>query len=438
MVARAGAGPEPCPVDDLTADILAEKLQTLMSEDIIRTTKELSAQMNAENGILTGLGHFAHSLPRDSMMCDVSLIMGESTKANWQVIRSRISICYEVAAMTVTEPLEYIRMRSFDDLCYNFNMAFKKGTLHLARFIDPGHKDNIRTHSATTYALSVGQDSFIRSATGACCECLRISMKGFCQCFLRPDKLSYAYGLCGCIIGGLTYPFFTVGYLIKALIVCIDRIGVGIANSCFGRQWLYFIDSTTTAKVYQCPESTGQNSLFEYQKTMSKKRLAEIASARMIADSAMSIWLSCKPEYTSEHWHWKEVLLSRLKSALLDNGRTSLGFTDVEFAKLMNRLDKYEKQKDEEIKGVPAKDKKPLSISFSRFCLFIGEAVHLRYIESSESEEIRNENSELGRMNATVVRISNNPKHLDVFIPIDSELGSVKTRNISQAVVEEV
>jgi hypothetical protein len=226
--------------------------------------------------------------------------------------------------------------------------------------------------------------------------------------------------------------------LIKALIVCIDRIGVGIANSCFGRQWLYFIDSTTTAKVYQCPESTGQNSLFEYQKTMSKKRLAEIASARMIADSAMSIWLSCKPEYTSEHWHWKEVLLSRLKSALLDNGRTSLGFTDVEFAKLMNRLDKYEKQKDEEIKGVPAKDKKPLSISFSRFCLFIGEAVHLRYIESSESEEIRNENSELGRMNATVVRISNNPKHLDVFIPIDSELGSVKTRNISQAVVEEV
>lgn len=81
MVYRAGVGPSPCPVTKLTAEILAEKLRDLQKDSLKQNAVELSQKMATEDGVQGGLKHFLNSLPRDSMLCDVSLLMGEAKLA---------------------------------------------------------------------------------------------------------------------------------------------------------------------------------------------------------------------------------------------------------------------------------------------------------------------------------------------------------------------
>merc|ERR1712032_1046073 len=169
-----------------------------------------------------------------------------------------------------------------------------------------------------------------------------------------------------------------IGFWLKSLVVCIDRIVVGIANSCCKRQWLYCIDYTVQANVYEPPSATIERSL-ELFATISEKRRSEIQTARSIAFGAMSVWMSCGPKFRGDEWHWREVRTSKLQTALLvsskkttkKNGRTKLGLTEDEFHILLDRLEKYEQQQQQ----------RSSFISFSRFCLFLGEAVHRRFME---------------------------------------------------------
>jgi UDP:flavonoid glycosyltransferase YjiC (YdhE family) len=74
MVFRAGVGPSPCPVGNLTTEILTEKLIELTREDIRKKAVELAEKMNQEDGVQGGLDHFLSALPRDSMLCDVRYV----------------------------------------------------------------------------------------------------------------------------------------------------------------------------------------------------------------------------------------------------------------------------------------------------------------------------------------------------------------------------
>ena len=85
MVARAGVGPTPCPVGDLTDDLLAEKFKELTSPDIKAKAEQMADNMNKEDGIQGGLDHFLDDLPRDNMLCDVSLLLGEAKVAKYDV-----------------------------------------------------------------------------------------------------------------------------------------------------------------------------------------------------------------------------------------------------------------------------------------------------------------------------------------------------------------
>jgi sterol 3beta-glucosyltransferase len=71
MVYRAGVGPPPCPVANLTADILGGNLKLLTSEETKKKADILAYQMSIEDGVLGGLDHFISDLPKDSMLCDV-------------------------------------------------------------------------------------------------------------------------------------------------------------------------------------------------------------------------------------------------------------------------------------------------------------------------------------------------------------------------------
>lgn len=104
FVERSGVGPKPCPVDQLTEDILTEKFETLAHPDIQHRAKDLAQVMATEDGVRGGYEHFMSDILRDNMLCDVSLALGEITMARYSVTglgrrrRTGLKVSSEMAA----------------------------------------------------------------------------------------------------------------------------------------------------------------------------------------------------------------------------------------------------------------------------------------------------------------------------------------------------
>lgn len=86
FVNLAGVGPKACPITKLTVEILAERLQELSSDTLRKCALELAGDMAKEDGIVGGRNHFIDSLLVDSMLCDVSLLLGETQMARFRLI----------------------------------------------------------------------------------------------------------------------------------------------------------------------------------------------------------------------------------------------------------------------------------------------------------------------------------------------------------------
>ena len=101
MVSRAGAGPTPCPVGELTPPLLSEKFDALCSDAFAARARELAGQMGAEDGVGGGLDHFVRWLPRDNLLCDVKLLLPtpELALASWELRGDGLKVCSEVMAM---------------------------------------------------------------------------------------------------------------------------------------------------------------------------------------------------------------------------------------------------------------------------------------------------------------------------------------------------
>jgi hypothetical protein len=103
-VELAKVGPKAVPVNELTTELLTEKLKCLASAELAAAAQELATKMALEDGIRGGFEHWTNSLQRDNMLCDVSLILGETKKARFELIgaglrANGIKVCPEVAAM---------------------------------------------------------------------------------------------------------------------------------------------------------------------------------------------------------------------------------------------------------------------------------------------------------------------------------------------------
>lgn len=92
-------GPAPCPIDDLTVDVLAEKLNELLSPETRSRAKWMAEQMAREDGIQGGLDHFLSSLPRENMFCDVSILLGENRPAKVRLEGTKLKVSMEVASL---------------------------------------------------------------------------------------------------------------------------------------------------------------------------------------------------------------------------------------------------------------------------------------------------------------------------------------------------
>ena len=74
-------GCKPCPIADLTAEVLVERLNTLKDPEIKASAEQLSVKMNKEDGIESVIDVFYKHIPIDKMACDVSIFMEKTALA---------------------------------------------------------------------------------------------------------------------------------------------------------------------------------------------------------------------------------------------------------------------------------------------------------------------------------------------------------------------
>ena len=97
MVARAGAGPEPIPYKDLTADKLASAIEFALQPSTLSSAAVMAKQIAAEDGTKAGVDHFHQELNMQSLQC--SLLPG--SKAAWKVKKSNIKLSPLAASVLI-------------------------------------------------------------------------------------------------------------------------------------------------------------------------------------------------------------------------------------------------------------------------------------------------------------------------------------------------
>ena len=113
MVSRAGVGPKPVPIAELTAKVLAESFKALRDASIKARATELAAQINQEDGVASGLDAFHRNLPLDDMVCDVLLWQSEPAIARHYYPSLRLKVSDEVHFVVATRQMIRTRKHHF-------------------------------------------------------------------------------------------------------------------------------------------------------------------------------------------------------------------------------------------------------------------------------------------------------------------------------------
>ncbi|KAF1935817.1 UDP-Glycosyltransferase/glycogen phosphorylase [Clathrospora elynae] len=107
MVSRAGAGPQPIPHKQLTADKLADAINFCLKPESLERAKELASKIAAERGSDIGAQSFHQHLEADRLRCTLA----PSRPAAWRIKRTQVRLS-AYAACT----LENANLLDFHDL----------------------------------------------------------------------------------------------------------------------------------------------------------------------------------------------------------------------------------------------------------------------------------------------------------------------------------
>lgn len=219
MVARANVGPSPCPVKDLTKDILVERLKELTSDALKENAIKLSREMHEENGIEGGLSHLMDGVPVHNMFCDVNMLLGIVKRAHHRVVGTKIKLSDEVAAA-----LEAVKISWSSEPLGVFRVSGLR--LEQINIVDYNTVGNVQN---CTHGMMYG-------ITG----CFFNTLDALLMWFTVPNRWSYRKGMCGCIFGVLWFPFKTFFRLLYACWFLLDAFLLGAYNQCAknDREWI--------------------------------------------------------------------------------------------------------------------------------------------------------------------------------------------------------
>ncbi|PQE27751.1 glycosyltransferase family 1 protein [Rutstroemia sp. NJR-2017a BVV2] len=88
MIARAGAGPDPIPHRQLTADKLADAINVCLKTETMERAKELASKIEVEQGRDMGAQSFHQHLEVDRLRCTLA----PSRAATWRIKRSQVRL----------------------------------------------------------------------------------------------------------------------------------------------------------------------------------------------------------------------------------------------------------------------------------------------------------------------------------------------------------
>ncbi|KAL1612760.1 hypothetical protein SLS60_000989 [Paraconiothyrium brasiliense] len=99
MVAKAGAGPDPIPYKDLTAEKLADAIRKALKPESLAKAAELSAKIAKEQGAQVGAQSFHQMLKYDDLRCAVA----PNHPAVWRVKRTQVRLSAKAATVLTQE-----------------------------------------------------------------------------------------------------------------------------------------------------------------------------------------------------------------------------------------------------------------------------------------------------------------------------------------------
>jgi hypothetical protein len=249
MMTNASVGPRPCPITDLTEDILHDSLVELRSARMRAHAERMAQRFEKEDGVAggeclftnlftyitssyacntftltlkiaqnkqsTGLESFYRHLPVEDMVCDVSVFMPSSTRiARYYSEELRMKLCPEVARV-VNQYLaqgDATRLQQLTE------------SLHDYRFVDWGVIGPRNFHEGIVQGVSSAAHEITGALTGL---------------FLSPVEDAKAGaenggGVVGGIVGGLFGTARGIVDLVRRPIrggvIMVDKISCGMAN----------------------------------------------------------------------------------------------------------------------------------------------------------------------------------------------------------------
>lgn len=343
FVELAGVGPKACPINKLTAEIMAEKLKELASEELQTAAKALAKTMALENGIEAGRQHFVDSLWRENMLCDVSLLLGQTVSARYQLtgtgLREHgVKVSSEVAALLEAEnAIDWHSIWNWIPTWSRINDRY-------------WYAAGIRRHPVTSYSLAGRVKYFHHGIVFAIYGFIYGFFNALGQIYMKPDKYARRYGAFGCMFGLLITPFFILKEFLFMIIVFVDRLAIAFANGIFGRDFNFLIDPNWQYGVHQTAFIEFEMESF-LTRGIPKARRQDLLRALDFVVGARIVFENAKPFFPSGHRHFKVVDLDKLVEQLsTKNARSKLRMNDFECGIVRSNLDQLRSLPSKSIK----------------------------------------------------------------------------------------
>jgi UDP-glucoronosyl and UDP-glucosyl transferase len=335
FVAMAGVGPTPCPINKLTPDILSVKLSDLASEELQQHAKALSDDMAKEDGIMSGRDHFIDSLFVENMLCDVSLILGETQLARYRLIGSGvrhhgIKVSSEVAALL--EGKKRIGWGSVWDSCWCCSTCHNEEHYWYAA--------GMERHAVTSYDLEGRIRSCTHGFVAALWGLLGGAFFSLFQVYVIPDRWARRKGALGCLFGLGLSMFYVAWEFLLCVLVFFDRWFLGCANGWCRRDLDYVLDSSWKTRVYDTPLIASELEAIITQ-GLPRARRQELTRALEFVAGARAIYQKARPKLIDGHRHYVVVKLPELTAVIGKTGtKVRLGISDADVAMLRTRLNR--------------------------------------------------------------------------------------------------